>query len=572
VNGLTSPPHVFQVASWVLFALFLAGFYCLPLPYAPFEGRLAGGLVFALAALATAAAAASATSINPADECIFVEDGAADAAGAAGAAGAGAHVRSRSRELRPGHLFCYRCECQVKETSKHCTVCNKCVDVFDHHCVWLNNCVGRRNYVPFVALLASAASMLAVPVAFAVYVLADFARAPAAVDARVRGFYPSLGGAAFLALVLVLGTLALATLAGVAQLLLFHVFLVRRGLTTYDYIMGRIARERAANDAAEALAAARARGDAAGVAAAAAAAAAAAVEEPGKGSAMSAAVADIRARHAAGLAVGVVERVVLFLAGGGGGGGAAGASTAAAGGTAAATADAGTFTAVADAGSSASPPPQRAEAAGFAVSSADGQSSAFAGAGSVHVRGGASTPASGASAGVGSDAGVGAGAGASASASAGVGAGGSSVASADAPSSSPAPELADPLSDRKARVVSLRSLPLSGEAVRDGGGGGGGDSAEGKRAGDEAGAGPLASLQAAAGLLESPVQRPLLDDAAGVIGSRSASAGAASVTASLTGVTVEEKERGFGSKDDDEDSRSEVDAEVRVSVDESAKA
>ena len=95
VNGLTSPPHVFQVASWVLFALFLAGFYCLPLPYAPFEGRLAGGLVFALAALATAAAAASATSINPADECIFVEDGAADAAGAAGAAGAGAHVRSR---------------------------------------------------------------------------------------------------------------------------------------------------------------------------------------------------------------------------------------------------------------------------------------------------------------------------------------------------------------------------------------------------------------------------------------------------------------------------------------------
>jgi hypothetical protein len=116
---------------------------------------------------------------------------------------------------------------------------------------------------------------------------------------------------------------------------------------------------------------------------------------------------------------------------------------------------------------------------------------------------------------------------------------------------------------------------LSGEAARDGGGGGG-DGGEGKRAGDEAGVGPLASLQAAAGLLESP-QRPRLVNAAGIAESRGASAGAASVTASLTGVTIEEKERGFqsGSKDDDsEDTRSEVggDAEVRVSVDEGAKA
>ena len=49
--------------------------------------------------------------------------------------------------------FCSRCEVIKSETSFHCTICNRCVELFDHHCPFVNNCLGYRNHKYFLSFI-----------------------------------------------------------------------------------------------------------------------------------------------------------------------------------------------------------------------------------------------------------------------------------------------------------------------------------------------------------------------------------------------------------------------------------
>jgi palmitoyltransferase ZDHHC13/17 len=53
----------------------------------------------------------------------------------------------------PSNQICTECKILKPDRSRHCYFCTRCVYRYDHHCQWVNNCIGLRNNSVFFFFL-----------------------------------------------------------------------------------------------------------------------------------------------------------------------------------------------------------------------------------------------------------------------------------------------------------------------------------------------------------------------------------------------------------------------------------
>eukprot|EP00435_Cladocopium_sp_Y103_P069018 s865_g32.t1 len=68
--------------------------------------------------------------------------------------------------------YCKTCNIYRPPRCTHCSVCENCVERFDHHCPWLGNCIGKRNYRLFYGFVSTTGALNILVLATAVAQLA----------------------------------------------------------------------------------------------------------------------------------------------------------------------------------------------------------------------------------------------------------------------------------------------------------------------------------------------------------------------------------------------------------------
>lgn len=142
-------------------------------------------------------------------------------------------------------LQCQWCHTILTDSqTKHCSLCNKCVEGFDHHCKWLNQCIGRKNYFHFGISITSACLLCVAICLLGVIEISLFFMC----NERGACIHPRFVNTSIhpIAFTFLSGIFILLSGLGsglLIHLCAFHAYIKWKGWTTYEYIRRQIEKE-----------------------------------------------------------------------------------------------------------------------------------------------------------------------------------------------------------------------------------------------------------------------------------------------------------------------------------------